>query len=184
MSANQKEYDNVKKELEACQDIVRKSNNTLYVGVTAVLAWAITAKSSMLCLLVYCIIIPIYYIVLDCEIAIMKLGAYLLVFHNDKWEKRVHRLNVEGQIKRHTSAYKYPFIYASIASTILFLCFFDYENICTFKSIQIIICFFLFLWFNVYVSLQKGSKSLRQIYINAWEDVKRKENEAKNHNKT
>ena len=33
-----KEYDNIKKELETSLDVVRKANNALYVGVTAVLA--------------------------------------------------------------------------------------------------------------------------------------------------
>lgn len=73
--------------------VVRNANNTLYVGVTAVLAWAVTKSNALMCLLAYCVIIPVYYIALDYNIVTMKLGSYLLVFHEDKWEKRLHILN-------------------------------------------------------------------------------------------
>lgn len=33
-------------------NVVRKANNALYVGVTVVLAWAITTSDSILCLLI------------------------------------------------------------------------------------------------------------------------------------
>lgn len=173
----EKEYDNIKKELEICSDVVRKANSALYVGVTAVLAWAITASNSILCLLPYCVIIPVYYIVLDYNIATMKLGAYLLVFHNDNWEQRLHKVNLENVVKRHASSYRNPFIYASVASTILFLTFFDYGNINLLKIIQIIVCVGLFFCFNSYVLLQKNNDSIKQIYINAWENVKNEESE-------
>lgn len=151
MSDNQKEYDNVKKELEVYQNVVRRANNALYVGVTAVLAWAVTTANPTLCLLAYCVIIPVYYIVLDYNIATMKLGAYLLVFHDDKWEIRLHKLNNKKEIKRFALIYKIPFIYASVALTILFFCFFDYKNVDVLGIVQIIVCIVLFLWFNIYV---------------------------------
>lgn len=178
MSKHKKEYDNVKKELVVYQSVVRKANNALYVGVTAVLAWAVTTSSSILCLLSYCVIIPVYYIVLDYNMATMKLGAYLLVFHNDKWEKRLHKINLDKVINRHASAYRNPFFYASIASTILFFCFLDYKSIGVFEIIQVGICIFLFLWFNIYVILQKDNDSLKIIYINAWEKIKKEEIES------
>lgn len=171
----EKEYDNIKKELQTSIDVVRKANNALYVGVTVVLAWAITASNSILCLLSYCVIIPVYFVVLDYNIASMKLGAYLLVFHNDKWEQRLHKVNLRNVIKRHASSYRNPFIYASIASTILFLSFFDYDNINVLKIVQIGICFGLFLGFNTYVLFQKDNDKVKQIYINAWEQVKSEE---------
>lgn len=171
----EKEYDNIKKELQTSIDVVRKANNALYVGVTAVLAWAITASNSILCLLSYCVIIPVYFVVLDYNIASMKLGAYLLVFHNDKWKQRLHKVNLRNVIKRHASSYRNPFIYASIASTILFLTFFDYDNINVLKIVQIGICVGLFLGFNTYVLFQKDNDKVKQIYINAWEQVKSEE---------
>lgn len=180
MSDNQKEYDNVKKELESSMDVVRKTNNALYVGVTAVLAWAITTSSPILCLLSYCVIIPTYYVVLDYNIATMKLGAYLLVFHDDKWESRLHKVNDKKVIKRHASSYRNPFIYASIASTTLFLYFIDYNNIDIFGIVQIMVCIILFLWFNIYVLLQKDNDSVKQIYINEWTNIKNEEKQYAN----
>ena len=156
-------------------DVVRKANNALYVGVTAVLAWAVTASNPILCLLSYCVIIPVYFIALDYNIASMKLGAYLLVFHNDNWEQRLHKVNLRKVIKRHASSYRNPFIYASIASTILFLTFFDYGNINVLKIVQIVICVGLFLGFNIYVLFQKDNDKIKQIYINAWEGIKNEE---------
>lgn len=175
MSKMEREYGNIKKELESSMSVVRKANNALYVGVTAVLAWAITTSNSILCLLAYCVIIPTYYIVLDYNIASMKLGAYLYVFHNDKWEKRLHQVNLQKIIKRHDSSYRNPFIYASIASTILFFSFFDYACINVVQIIQIIICIILFLWFNVYVLSQKDNDVIKQVYIDAWEKIKKEE---------
>lgn len=93
MLDTQKEYDNVKNELLNYIDTIRKVNNALYAGVTAVLAWAITAKSSILCLLAYCVIIPVYCMTQNYNLITMKMGTYLLVFHNDKWEKRLHKVN-------------------------------------------------------------------------------------------
>lgn len=77
MIDEQKEYGNVKKELKVCISVVRNANNTLYVGVTAVLAWAVTKSNALMCLLAYCVIIPVYYIALDYNIVTMKLGSYL-----------------------------------------------------------------------------------------------------------
>ncbi len=175
MTDDIKEYDNIKKELEVSMSVVRKANSALYVGITAVLAWAVTTSSSVLCLLSYCVIIPVYYIALDYNIATMKLGAYLLVFYDDKWEHRLHEVNVKGIIKRHASSYRNPFIYSSIAATILFFCFLDYNNIDILSIFQIFICIILFLWFVVYVLLQRDNDAVKQIYIDAWTDIKRKE---------
>jgi len=171
----EREYDNIKKELETSLDVVRKANNALYVGVTAVLAWAVTASNPILCLLSYFVIIPVYLIALDYNIASMKLGAYLLVFHNDKWEQRLHKVNLEKVIKRHASSYRNSFIYASIASTILFLTFFNYDNIDVLKIVQIVICIGLLLGFNTYVLIQKDNDKVKQIYIDAWENIKNEE---------
>lgn len=129
MSKTEREYDNVKKELESSMSVVRKANNILYIGVTSVLAWAITTSNPILCLLPYCVIIPIYYIVLDYNIATIKLGAYLYVFHDDNWEKRLYKVNLRKVIKQHGSSHRNPFIYASISTTILFFCFLDYTCI-------------------------------------------------------
>lgn len=171
----QREYDNIKKELALDMNVVRKANNALYVGVTAILAWAITTSNSILCLLAYCVIIPVYYIVLDYNIATMKLGAYLLVFHNDKWERRLHKVNLKKIVKRHASSYRNPFIYASIASTILFFSFLDYTNISIIEIMEVIFCIVLFLWFNLYVILQKDNDSIKLVYIDAWEKIKKEE---------
>jgi len=175
MSENQKEYDNVKKELEVSMSVVRKANNALYIGVTAILAWAVTASNSTLCLLSYCVIIPVYFIALDYNIATMKFGAYLLVFHNDKWEDRLHKANCKKRIQRHASSYRNSFIYASFASSVLFFFYIDYEHFEVFEWIQVIVCIALFLLFNTYVFLQDDNDKMKQRYINLWEEIKEEE---------
>ena len=167
----QKEHDYLRKEIECNMEVVRKANSTLYVGITAVFAWAITMHNSAICLLAYCVIIPIYYIVLDYNIATMKIGAYLLVFHNEKWERRLHKVNVNKIINRHDSSYRNSFVYASIFSTILFFVLIDYCQIESIDIVQIIICVALFLWFNIYVFLQKNNDIVKQAYINAWKYI-------------
>lgn len=172
-----KEYDNVKRELETSMAVVRNTNNALYVGVFAVLAWAITASNSTLCLLTYFVIIPTYYIVLDYNIATIKLGSYLMVFHNDLWEKRLHEVNLEtkNKIKRHATSYRNSFVCSSIVVTILFFSFLNYSNLGISEVIQIIICVGLFVWFNTYVFRQKNNDVLKQEYIDAWTNIKTKE---------
>lgn len=172
----QREHDYLRKEIECNMEVVRKANSVLYVGITAVFAWAITMHNSAICLLAYCVIIPIYYIVLDYNIAIMKIGAYLFVFHNEKWERRLHKVNVNRIINRHDSSYRNSFIYASIFTTILFFVLLDYSQIGSIEIIQIIICIALLLWFTIYIFLQKNNDIVKQAYINAWEDIKRNEN--------
>ena len=97
------------------------------------------AKSSVICILTYCIITPIYFIVLSYNMELMKVGAYLLVFHGDRWEKRLHEINGKNIFKRHDSAYRYSFLFASLGSSILFFCFLDYENIGNWERNQIVI---------------------------------------------
>lgn len=177
MLDTQKEYENVKNELLTYIDVVRKVNNSLYIGVTAVLAWAISASSSILCLLAYCVIIPVYCMVLNYNIVTMKMGTYLLVFHDDKWEKRLNKANDLKVANCYVSFYRIPFTYASIATTFLFFCFLDYKRISTFEIIQIIICIGLFLCFNIYIFIQKKNSDLKRIYINVWEKIKMEENE-------
>lgn len=169
------EYENVKRELEISLDVVRKADNSLYIGVTAVLAWSVTTLNGTLSLLVYCVIIPLYFIALNYNIHAMKLGAYLLVFHNDRWEKRLHKINNKKNIKRYALSYRTPFIYASIASTALFFVLFDYDAISILKAIQAIICISLFLGFNTYVFWQKDNDTIKQIYIEAWSDIKKED---------
>lgn len=173
---NQKEYDNLRKEIKSGMSVVRKANNALYVGITAIFAWSITTSNSLICLLAYCVIIPIYFIVLDYNISIMKLGAYLLVFHEDKWEKRLHKLNVKKIIIRHASSYKYSFVCASLATNTLFFYFLDYKHIEIFEIIQIAVAIVLFLCFNFYVLLQKNNDKIKEKYINAWKEIKMEEN--------
>lgn len=97
------------------------------------------------------------------------------MFHNDKWEKRLHKVNNENVIKRHASSYRNSFVYASVASTILFFCLLDYKSIGVFEISQIIICIILVLWFNAYVFWQKDNDNVKQTYINAWKKIKKEE---------
>ena len=156
-------------------DVVRKANNALYVGITAIFAWAITAHKAVVCILAYCVIIPVYYIVMDYNISTMKLGAYLLVFHNDKWEKRLHEINTKRVINRHASSYRNPFIYASVGVTVLFLCLLDFNKIKVLEFIQLFICIMLFICFNIYIFFQKDNDTIKEIYIKAWEKIKEEE---------
>lgn len=175
MLDEQKEYDNVKKELEVSLEIVRKGSNILYVAVTAVLAWSVTTLNAVLSLLAYCVIIPLYFIIVNYNTHSMKLGAYLLIFHNDKWEERLHKINNKKSIKRYALSYRMPFIYASIASTTLFFVLLDYNVISILEIIQVVICIVLLLGFNTYVFWQKDNDTIKQIYIDAWTDIKKEE---------
>lgn len=175
MLDEQKEYNNVKKELEVSLEFIRNASKIFYVGVTAVLAWSVTTSKAVLSLLAYCVIIPLYLIIVNYNTHSMKLGAYLLVFHNDKWEKRLHKINNKKSIKRYALSYRTPFIYASIASTILFFVLLDYNAIDILGIIQVVICIVLFLGFNIYVFWQKDNDTIKQIYIDAWTDIKKEE---------
>lgn len=169
------EYENVKRELETSLDVVRKADNSLYIGITAVLAWSVTTLNATLSLLAYCVIIPLYFIALNYNIHAMKLGAYLLVFHNDKWEKRLHKINNKKDIRRYALSYRTPFVYASIASTALFFILLDYNTFDLLRIIQAIVCISLFLGFNIYVFRQKDNDTVKQIYIAAWLDIKKED---------
>jgi len=43
------------------------------------------------------------------------------------------------------------------------------------KIVQIVICIGLLLGFNTYVLMQKDNDKVKQIYIDAWEDIKNDE---------
>lgn len=177
MDKKEREYDSIKRELELSMDIVRKADNALYIGVTAVLAWSIMTLNAVLSLLAYCVIIPLYSIALNYNSNTMKLGAYLLVFHDDLWEKRLYKINNKKSIKRRALSYRSPFIFSSIASTALFLTLFDYSTINILKIIQLAICIVLFLVFNISMYLQKDNDDIKKIYIDAWLEIKKEEND-------
>lgn len=80
MEKQDEEYKYLRKEIESCISIVQKTIQMLYVSITVVIAWAIDVSNPLICLAAYCVIIPTYFITIDYNISMLKIGAYLYVF--------------------------------------------------------------------------------------------------------
>ncbi len=124
MNPRDREYEALRREIEKYTELEHSLYNIVYVGVTAILAWGISLKNSLICLLAYCIIFPSFRVMLSYNSGILRIGAYMHVFYDEYlWERKLHQICTlpKGKVVRYSSSYKTPFIFVSVLSTILSL---------------------------------------------------------------
>lgn len=174
---NEKEYLMIREEIMYYYNVIHSSRNILYVALAAILTFAISSKEPLLCMLPYCVIIPIYIITIDYQYGMWRMGTYLLVFlegEDFNWERRLHKLNtkIENKINRHASSYHWPFTITSLCCTILFFLKINYNNI-TYKTVlEIVFSILLTIGFLIFIKSQKSPDLIKQTYIKEWEIIK------------
>lgn len=177
MTPRDREYEALRREIEKMSEFEHSLYNFLYVSATAVLAWGISSKNALICLLTYCIIFPSFRIMLSYNSGILRIGAYMHVFYDEYfWEKRLHQICTlpKGKVVRYNSSYKTPFIFVSILSTILSLMIL-YENHVhkySFNIIIIILSLLLLSTFVIYAFKQGNGDDIKQQYIDAFKKIR------------
>lgn len=174
---SKEEYLMIREEIIHYYDIIQNLRNVLYVSLAAILTFAVSSKEPLLCLIPYCIIIPIYIVTIDYQYGMWRMGTYLLVFHEGEifnWETRLHNLNISlnKRMNRHASSYHWPFIITGICCDILFFLKLNYKKI-YYKSIaEIIFCVLISIIFLVFVFIQKNPDQIKSLYIEQWKIIK------------
>lgn len=179
MTLRDREYEALRREIEKISEFENSLYNILYVSVTAILAWGVSSENALICLLAYCIIFPSFRIMLSYNAAVLRIGAYILVFYPEYfWEKRLNDFYSlpKGKFIRYSSSYKIPFMFTSILSTILSLIIL-YENPMSkyFNIIIICLSLLLFLIFIGYAFMRSGSNTIKKQYIEEFKKMEEKE---------
>ena len=140
MNKSKDEYLMLREEILHLDNIIHSQISVLYVAVASILAFAVNQSNSLLYLIAYVVILPIYLIVVNKSDGMYKISGYLascLEGEEFNWENNLIRFNNKYRKVRHYTkqAYDFPFIFSSIMTTILFFLTVDYNEI---KSLYII----------------------------------------------
>ncbi len=173
----EKEYLMIKEEIMYYYSVIHSSRNILYVALGTILTYALSSSEPMICLVPYCVIIPVYIVTIDYQYGMWRMGTYLSVFLEGKdfnWETRLHKLNTasKNEIERHASSYQWPFIICGLCCSILFFMKIDYKNL-DYKTVgEILFSILLTIGFLIFVKNQKKPDDIISLYMNKWNDVK------------
>lgn len=175
---NTKEYEMIREEIMYMYKAIQELRKILYVMVVSVLTIAVGRNESLLCLVPYCVIIPIYIVTIDYQYSMWKLGAYLIIFHEGKeynWETRLHNFNVNEGNKNRSGAKSFhsPFVATSIICTILFFVKIDYSDITYETYVQIALALLLFGVVLFYRFSKKNPDKAKSDFIENWKIVKK-----------
>lgn len=112
---DEKEYMMLRDEIYKIYDILEKTRNLFYVAVAAIFTCSLTLEFPILFLAAYCMIIPCYWVTIDYQRGMWKIGTYLAVFHEGKdsdfnWERRNFTFSCKNG-NRYVNSYSSPFFF-------------------------------------------------------------------------
>lgn len=176
------EYKLLKGEITNIQNMRHQTISILYTVTAAILAFALNNKEeSLLFLVPFCVILPTYLMVITQSNDIVKIGAYLKVFHEGggyQWETHINNFNLskKNTKRRFANSFTLPFLILSAMSLALFAINFDWKHIDTLlsiiKLIMALICASAVLIIRLII--QKDIDKLKRPYIEKWEEVKQR----------
>jgi len=176
-----KEYDKINTEIINKMNKQLQIVSLLYGTVGVILAFAVNNGTSLMFLIPFCAIIPIYLLIIHDTQGIYKLGSYLVVFHESlggAWETRLHAFNTKTKksMPRWANNFHFPFIIVSIFSLVLFLFYFDWVNITQYRNVLELL--FALVCFSAVIAVritQKDVDNLKEQYITEWKQIKDEE---------
>jgi len=158
----------------------------LYTGTAALLAFAVSSKNALMCLIPFCIILPTYLMVRNKNQGIQKIGAYIQTFYSGPdfhWEQLSFDLN--AKTRKRTSRYFvansfiFPFFLLGMVSLVLFCFFMDWGSLPSMAALcklaMGVICFATTVFMLV---KQDGIDKLKAFYISEWESMKKEYEES------
>lgn len=174
----EREYLMLREEIMKYYDIIHGSRNTLYVVLAAILTLAIPSDEPLLCLVPYCVIIPVYIVTIDYQYGMWRMGTYLSTFLEGEefnWETRLRKLNYNVKLNRHATSYHWPFAISGLGCTILFFLKIDYSKISYKMVLEIIFSILLTVSFLIFVKVQKNPDEIVQECYRKWRVIKEQE---------
>lgn len=175
------EYQALREEIMFSMKTVKNYRTFMYTVVVATLAFAIDKEDPILCLIPFCIIIPLFLLAMHQIDSTLRIGAYIYVFLEPgtecQWETRIYKYD-----KKHRNEYSTkkssidPYWCVSLCCLILSIIYLDF--------IKIDIMFFLTIMFqatvlitSIYVFITKrvDYEKTKEKYINEWKSIKKNE---------
>lgn len=168
------EYLMLRDEILHLDSIVNNTINFFYIFIATYSAYALKQDDTIFILLSYIVIIPAYLIVLNKMQGMSKIGAYLKIFHEGdafNWETR----HMQYKEKNENSMFRvvswhFPFIFVSLAISILFCWKTKWECILSLTEILKIGVCFIMLGIVLY-NVVKYRNISPQKYIDKWLEV-------------
>lgn len=151
MHQSKDEYLMLREEILHLDNIIHSQISVLYVAVASILVFAINQANSLMYLITYVVILPIYLVVVNKSDGMYKISGYMASYLEGEefnWENNLIRFNNKYRKVRHYTkqAYDFPFIFSSILTTALFFIAVDYNEIKSlYIIVQIIIACILFI---------------------------------------
>lgn len=176
------EYETLREEVLYAMQAIKNYRSLLYTIVVAMLAFAFDKNKSILFLVPFVAIIPIYLLAMHQIDSTLRIGAYIYVFLEPgtdcKWETRLHKydqLHKKQYSTKNTSIEAYW--YVSICCLLLSVMKLEYSNInfmfyitIAGQIIVLIICIYLF------IKKRPDYASVKEKYINEWLEIQKEEN--------
>lgn len=155
---------------------VHKYNELVYTITIAVLTFGLASKESLILLIPYAIIIPIYYYVQGLAIDTCRISAYLVLFEPDDelslWEKRVQEYDLLH--RKHflsKSSVMYSFLVILCAVCSIYKCF-EQPYILTNRLARILLSIFLMTACLLFIKYKKVNYyEEREKQLKKWQDV-------------
>lgn len=175
------EYETLREEILCATQVVKNYRSLLYTIVVAMLAYAFEKNESVLFLVPFIAIIPIYLLAMHQIDSTLRIGAYIYVFLEPgtecKWETRLHKYD---QLHKNQYSTKKSSIDAywcvSFSCLLLSIIKLDFTNMNIMFYVTIIgqimatvICIYLF------IKKRSDYAETKQKYINEWLEMKKEE---------
>jgi len=172
------EYKLLREEMLSLVNIRFTTINILYTGVSAILALGISLANPLIFLLSFCVIIPTYYMVMDNNKSIKKIGAYLQVFHENfefNWESRLFEFekNINGSTRTPAYSFMFPFYILGFIAIGLFFLYFDFSvQVKDARLVELMVAFVLFGLTLLFTIKHNQVKKIKGHFVLEWERIK------------
>lgn len=175
------EYEMLRAEINQKIELVNSLTTFTLTTVVAILTFALTKKNSLLYLLPFCIIIPMYKRISYYRSALVKISAYMIVFleksdGNIKWETRNVHLMKNIKRKDGKMILKAEYYEGLVVSVICYILY--AYNYVKGKELNIALIFctvipvFLVIWMWFIIKHINDIDGEKQEWIKEWEKVK------------
>lgn len=174
---NEKEYLMLREEILHLDTLVNNTINFFYVFIASFLAFSLIQDDTIFLLLSYIVILPAYLIVINKSQGMLKIGAYLCVFYeeksfNFKWESRNVQFNKLGSKPNfsYLRSFSLPFVLVSAVTTILII--YRTGVNANFQLYEIVKAIVALLSFALIMAIAlKTRRVTPDVYKRAWEKV-------------
>lgn len=175
------EYEMLKQEILNADGYIKSYDTLLYTITGVILTFAFTQMEPLIFLLPIVVIVPTFLLRMAQTESIMRIGSYILIFiegEKSGWETRLAKFDAKFPPRNPNVS---PHIFLSVCCLVLFLLRMDYTNLYSwgFAIRMFVALIFAIICFGIIFLRRVDYKNSKQVYIEQWEEIRKKENEEK-----